>query len=85
MPGKVVHRVEQDLFEERPQPTCAGTTQQGEVGDRLQTVGGELQLDILELEDLLVLADEGVLRFGEDANEGSASRLRTAPTSAYGR
>ena len=48
---------------------CACPAQQGEVGDRLESVGVELGLDVLELEDLLVLAHEGVLRLRQDAHE----------------
>ena len=51
-------------------PRGPRAAQQGEVGDRLQPVGVELQLDVLEFEDLLVLPHEGVLRLGEDAYEG---------------
>ena len=50
--GQVVHDVEQHLFEDGPQPAGAGAPQQGLVGHRLQGVVGELQLDVLELEEL---------------------------------
>ena len=39
-PGQLVHRVEQHLFEDRPQPTSAGAPQQRQVGDGLQRVAG---------------------------------------------
>ncbi len=46
--GQVVHRVEQHLFEDRPQPAGTGATQQRLIGDRLQAVRGELELDVFE-------------------------------------
>ena len=59
-------------------PAGAGAPQQRLVGDRLQPVGGELELDVLELEHLLVLAHEGVLRLGEDLHQ------RVAVEAAHG-
>ena len=68
-PGQVVHRVQQHLFEDRPQAAGAGAAQQRLFGDGLQAVGAELQLDVLELEHLLVLPNQRVLRLGEDAHQ----------------
>ncbi len=62
--------VEQDLFEDRPQAAGAGAPQERLVGDRLQGVVGELQLDVLELEELAVLLDQRVLRLDEDPDQG---------------
>jgi hypothetical protein len=67
--GQVVHDVEQHLFEDGPQAAGAGAPQQRLVGDGLEGVVGELELDVLELEELLVLLDQGVLRLGEDLDE----------------
>ena len=39
------------------------------VGDGLERVVGELELHAVELEEPLVLLDEGVLRLGQDADE----------------
>jgi hypothetical protein len=39
------------------------------VGDGLDGLLGELQLDAVDLEHLLVLLDEGVARLGEDLHE----------------
>ena len=77
-PGQVVHRVEEHLLEDRPQAAGAGAAQQRLVGDGLEAVGGELQLDVLELEHLLVLAHERVLRLGEDPHQ------RVAVEAAHG-
>src|SRR5690606_30754112 len=68
--GQPVHEVEQHLFEDGPQTAGAGAPEQGLLGDGLQRVGGELELDVLELEDLAVLLDEGVLRLAQDADQG---------------
>ena len=67
--GQVVHDVEQHLFEDGPQATGAGAPQQRLLGDGLEGVVGELELDVLELEELAVLLDEGVLRLDEDADQ----------------
>src|SRR3954453_20031455 len=65
----VVHDGEQHLFEDRAQTTRAGAAKDRLVGDRLERVRRELQLDTVELEELLVLPDERVLRLGEDPDE----------------
>ena len=67
---EVVHDVEQHLLEDRPQATGAGAPQQRLLGDGLEGVVGELELDVLELEELAVLLDQRVLRLDEDADEG---------------
>src|SRR5674536_355500 len=46
-----------------------GAAQDGLVGDRLQRVLTELQLHAIELEKASVLADQGVLRLGQDADQ----------------
>ena len=50
--GQLVHDVEQDLFEDGPQATGTGAPQERLVGDRRERVVGELELDVLELEEL---------------------------------
>ena len=39
------------------------------VGDRVERVLGELELDAVELHELLVLLHQRVLRLGEDADQ----------------
>src|SRR6266508_1495575 len=68
--GQVVLDVEQDLFQDRAQPAGAGAAQDRLVGHGLQGVVGELQLDPVELEELAVLLDQGVLGLDEDADQG---------------
>jgi hypothetical protein len=58
---EVVHDVEQHLFEDGPQAAGAGAPQQRLVGDRVEGVVGELELDVFELEELLVLLDQAFL------------------------
>ena len=67
--GQLVHDVEQHLFEDGPQAAGAGAPQQGLVGHRAERVVGELELDVLELEELLVLLDQRVAGLDEDADE----------------
>ena len=45
------------------------------VGDRLDGVLGELELDAVELEQLLVLLDQRVARLGEDLDQRLAVEL----------
>ena len=65
----LVHHREQHLFHDGAQAAGAGAAQDGLVGDRLEGVVGELQLDAVELEEPLVLADQGVLGLGEDPDQ----------------
>ena len=67
---EVVHHVQEDLFEDRAEPTGPRGAQQGLLGDGLQGVLGELQLDVVEHEGPLVLAYERVLRLNQDTDEG---------------
>jgi hypothetical protein len=46
----------------------------------VEAVLGELELDVFELEHLLVLLDQRVLRLGEDLDQRLAVELRTTPT-----
>ena len=77
---QVVHDAEQHLFEDGAQPAGAGAPQQRLIGDGLERVVGELELDVLELEELLVLLHQRVLRLDEDLGRAPRwSRLTTAP------
>ena len=67
---EVVHDVEQHLFEDGPQATGAGAAEQRLVGDGAEGVVGELQLDVFELEELLVLLHQRVLRLDQDPDQG---------------
>ena len=66
---QVVHHLEEDLLEDGAKASGAGAAEQRLVGDRLERVLGDLELDVVELEHSLVLLDEGVLRLDEDADE----------------
>jgi hypothetical protein len=54
-------------------PRAPGAAQQRLVGDRLDGLLGELQLDAVDLEHPLVLLDQGVARLGEDRTRASRS------------
>src|SRR5215212_11848654 len=58
----VVHDVEQHLLEDGPQSAGTSAAQQGEIGDRLDGVGSEFEVDTVELEELTELFDECVSR-----------------------
>ena len=69
MLGQVEHRVEQDAFDDRAQAARAGLALDRLLGDRDQRIVGEGQLDILQLEQLLILLDQRVLRLGQDLHQ----------------
>src|SRR3954468_22842469 len=64
--GQLELHLEQDLLDDRAQAARAGLALQGAVGDRLQRVGGEDELDAVEVEETLELLDDRVPRLGED-------------------
>ena len=66
---QVVHDVEQHLFEDGAEAAGAGAAQQRLLGDRLEGVRRELELDVVEGEDPLVLLGQGVLRLDEDLHQ----------------
>src|SRR4051795_3774100 len=68
-PGELVHGVEEHLFEDGAQTACPGATQQRLVGDALQCLPSEVELDVFEIEHLAVLLDERVLRLREDLDQ----------------
>src|SRR6478609_5251148 len=71
----VVHHVEEELLDDRAQAAGAGAALEGRLGDRVDGVVGELELDAVEVEELLVLLDERVARLGEDLDERLAVEL----------
>ena len=58
-----------DLFEDRPQTAGTGAALERFVGDRVERVVGEDEVDVVEVEELLVLLHQRVLRLDEDAHE----------------
>src|SRR5581483_8493147 len=74
----VVHRVQQDFLDDRTQAAGTGLTLKGSISDRLNGIVGELELDAIELEELLVLLDERVARLGQDLHQGSLIERRHA-------
>ena len=67
--GSVVHQVEHQLLDDHPQAARADLALQRRLGDRLERVVGEPQLDVLVLEQLLVLTRDGVARLRQDLDE----------------
>src|SRR6185503_18151188 len=66
---QLVHRVEQDLLEDRAQAARAGLAGQGALGDRAEGARAHLELHALHVEQALVLLDERVLRLGQDLDQ----------------
>lgn len=69
--GKIVHRIDQKLFERRPKTACARLAGDRLLGDRRERARGNIETNALDLEHLLILAHERVLGLGEeeDPNE----------------
>ncbi len=65
--GHLVHYVEQHLLDDRAQGARAGPRLHSPLHDGVESVGGKLQLHMIQGEQLLVLLDHGVARLGEDA------------------
>src|SRR5450759_2808262 len=74
--GHLIHHLEHQLFDDHLQAAGSDVSQERLLGDRLEGVVGELQVDVFELEHRLVLLDERVLGFLEDLDERSAVELR---------
>ena len=66
---EVVHDVEEHLFEDGAQAAGTGAALQRLVGDRVERVVGEHEVDVVELEELLELLQQRVLRLHEDAHQ----------------
>ena len=61
------------MIERRPRAPVSRSS--GAIGDRLQRVGGEDQLDPVEREEALELLDDRVARLGEDRDQVLAREL----------
>src|SRR6266403_1015879 len=66
---QLVHRVEQDLLQDRAQAPRAGLARESALGDRPQGRRAYFQLDAFHQEQPLVLLDERVFRLGEDLDQ----------------
>src|SRR5437773_6207599 len=66
---QLVHDLEHDLLQDRPEPARAGPPLERLLRDGRHRVVRELQADLLEVEVLLVLLDDRVLRLPQDADE----------------
>src|SRR5262249_9948684 len=64
------HRIEQDRLHDRAQTACPGLPGDRLLRDAAQRLVGQLEAVILHLEQSLVLLDQGVLRFGQNIDEG---------------
>src|SRR5690606_6605094 len=73
---KVVHDVQEHLLDDRAEAPRPGPAFEGLIGHRVEGVVGEVELDVFELEELLVLLDEGVLGLDQEADERLAVEVR---------
>src|SRR5215831_5480829 len=65
----LVHDLEHRLLQDRTQPARARLVTHGLLGHRHQRALGELELDAVHLEQLLVLLDQRVLGLGQDVDQ----------------
>ncbi len=63
------HHVEEGELDDRAQAAGAGLAREGVLGDLDERIVGEDELDRVVAEEALVLADERILRLGEDLDE----------------
>ena len=73
--GQLELDLEQDLLDDRAQAAGAGLALERAIGDGLQRVVGEDQLDPVEAEEALELLDDRVARLGEDRDQVLAREL----------
>src|SRR4051794_40516947 len=73
--GQLELHLEEDLLDDRAQAARPGLPLQRPVGDRLQRVTREHQLDRVEREEALELLDDRVARLREDRDEVGAREL----------
>src|SRR5574341_2374100 len=64
--GQLVHRVEQDLLEDRAQPASSRLSCQRPLRNGAERAGADFELHAFHMEQALVLLDERVLRLGQD-------------------
>ena len=75
--GKLEHGLQQDAFQDGTQPACAGPAQDGALGDGMQRLFLEAQLDAFHLEHPLILLGQGILGPGENFDQGSFLQVDT--------
>src|SRR3954453_5120675 len=73
--GQLELHLEQDLLDDRAQAARARLALERLVGDRLERVGREDELDPVEAEEALELLDDRVARLGEDRDQIVAREL----------
>src|SRR4051812_24697506 len=73
--GELELHVEERLLDDRPEATRARLALERLVGDRLERLVGEDELDVVELEEAVELLGERVLRLGENRDEVLAREL----------
>ena len=80
----LVHHVEHDVLEDGAQAPRAGLPLDRLLGNGVQRLVGEFELHVLEVEQPLVLADQGVFRPGEDLHQRVLVTARAALPSPEG-
>src|SRR4051794_24888133 len=73
--GQLEHHVEQRVLDDRPEPAGPRLTVERLVRDRPERVLGEVEVDVVVVEEPLVLLRERVLRLGQDLHEVVALQL----------
>src|ERR1700730_7181534 len=72
---EIIHQIQHQVFEDHPQTPCTNLALHGERSNSFQSVVAKLQSNIFEFEKFLILADDGVLGFGEDLDQGFLTQV----------
>ena len=67
--GQVIHHFEHEVFEDHAQAAGSHFALQREVRNRFERVVGKAQTNVFKFEESLVLTDERVFRFRQDAHQ----------------
>ncbi len=78
--GEIVHQVEHQILKDHPKTPRAHFAVHGECRNGFERVVVKLQSNIFELEQLLILADDGVLGLAEDLDQRFFAEILEHPT-----
>src|SRR5579864_4533441 len=69
--GEVVHEFQHEVFENHTQAARADLALKSQLRDGLEGVVGEAQADVFKFKEALILLEERVLGFGENAHQSA--------------
>ena len=66
---QVKHEVQHEVLDDAPEAPGAQLLTRRPLSDRIEGLFGELQFDVLHLEQFLILFNDGILGLGEDVDQ----------------